>query len=138
VDEWLVFVALAVIAYLTVDDDATPDCVHVGVALGNDVGRHRRQRRHDGVAPRQRGGIDTLGLPVCVQIVDVDDAPWRPRYLIHDVFWVEGFRLVASAVGGRPGGLDAKTVADPDDRIRTDRDDEDEKQRDPPLPEQSK
>ena len=123
----MVFVALAVIAYLTVDDDATPDCVHVGVALGNDVGRHRRQRRHDGVGPRQRGGIDTLGLPVCVQIVDVDDAPWRPRYFICDVFGVEGFRLVASPVGSCCGGLDAETVADPYDRIRADRDDDDEK-----------
>ena len=63
VDERLVFVGSAVIAHLAVDDHATPEAVGP-VALGDDVGRHRRQRRHHREGPRQRGGIDTMGLAV--------------------------------------------------------------------------
>src|ERR1700683_3925659 len=81
VDERLIFDGAAVIAHLAVDDDATPEAVDSAIALSDNVGRHRRQRRDDREGPRQRRSVDAMRLAVLVEVVDVHAAP-RPRDLV--------------------------------------------------------
>lgn len=56
----------AFVLHVTVDGDAAAQ--RIAVALGGDVGEHRRLGRGDVVGPRQDGVINTVRLSVDVEL----------------------------------------------------------------------